>query len=73
MKTVKTLITTRFRMFRTFGIWFETSVVLLVWVLVFQEGSNPFQTTVRELLPNTFTKWSTKSFYQKLVDKIAPF
>jgi hypothetical protein len=67
MKFVKTLITTRFRTFRS---WFETSV-LFAWVLVFQDELNPFQTTVREFMPNVFSQWSTENSDQKLVNKIA--
>ena len=50
MKIVSKLIATRFQ---SFGSWFETSVHFL-WVLLFQEGSNPLQTTVRNFDLNAF-------------------
>ena len=70
MKIVKTLITNRLRTFRMFGSWFETTSVHFVWVLVLQKRSNPLQTTVRKLHPNTFTQWTTetpiKNLYRRL-------
>jgi len=55
----KNAITTRFRTCRK---WFETSLHF-VWVHVFQKGSNPLQTRISEFMPNTFSQWSTSSWY----------
>ena len=68
---VESLITTRLRTFRTFGSWFETSV-LFAWVLVFPKGikspSNKSQEVPAKHRP--FPNGPQKVLIKKLVDKL---